>query len=342
MGLRHLRHEVGRGGPAAHRGHRPRPQPGPDLRLLRQRGGRRPSQRPPARRRGPPGVAGGRLRGAARTLRRRGRGRLPGHAADAAADQGRAGALGALLDGRQRHPRGRADPGAPRGLRAPLPGDRRPGVPRGPERRGHQWRGRGQRHPRRVRGHRQLPLRPGPHRGGGDRARPRGVRGLRRRGVRGRRPQRRRAARPLPPGRRGLHRGGGRRPAAQVRLDGRLPLRRARHPRGQLRPRQPAPGAQAGRAGGDRQDPRGRGATARLAHGLTGARPGGRTAWQGPRAARAGRTRGRPPRVTRVDLRWDGTTGKRRERTCLPGTPRGRSSHRTSSGSGRSSGGGTR
>lgn len=58
-------------------------------------------------------------------------------------------------------------------------------------------------------------------------------------------------------------------PAAQVRLDGRLPLQRPRRPRGQLRPRQSAPGAQARRTRRHGEDPRRRGAAARLAHLLT-------------------------------------------------------------------------
>ena len=143
VGLRHLRHEVRRRRPAAHRGHRPGAQPRPHLRLLRQRRGRRPPQRPEACGRGAPRVAGGRLRGPAGALRRPGRGRLPGHAAGAAEDEGRAGALRAQLDGLQRHPRRRPDPRAPRRLRAALPGHRRPGVPRGPQRRRHrraEWR----------------------------------------------------------------------------------------------------------------------------------------------------------------------------------------------------------
>ena len=77
----------GRRRPAAHRRDRPRAQPRPHLRLLRQRGGRRRPQRPRARRRGPPRVAGRRLRRPPGALRRPGRGRLPGHAAGAAADR---------------------------------------------------------------------------------------------------------------------------------------------------------------------------------------------------------------------------------------------------------------
>ena len=50
---------------------------------------------------------------------------------------------------------------------------------------------------------------------GGHRPRPRGLRGLRRGGVRGRRPQRRGDARPVPPGGEGVHRGGRRHPACR-------------------------------------------------------------------------------------------------------------------------------
>ena len=87
------------------------------------------------------------------------------------------------------------------------PVDRRPGVPRGPQRGRHRGRRSRQRHPRRVRGDRQLPLRARPHRGGGARPRPGGLRRLRgdefvvddHPGA---------PARPRPPGRGRLHRGG--------------------------------------------------------------------------------------------------------------------------------------
>ncbi len=54
---------------------------------------------------GPPGVAGGRLRGAARADVRRGRGGLPGHDAGHGHDHRPAGALGAVVARRQRDPR---------------------------------------------------------------------------------------------------------------------------------------------------------------------------------------------------------------------------------------------
>ena len=63
--------------------------------------------------------------------------------------------------GVQRDPLGRRGPRPAPRLRAAAAARRRAAVPRGPERgRHHRWGGR-QRHPGRVRGHGQLPLRPG-------------------------------------------------------------------------------------------------------------------------------------------------------------------------------------
>ena len=76
---------------------------------------------------------------------------------------GRARPLRAQLDGLQRDPRGRPDPGPARRVRAAPAGDRRAGVPRGPQRRRHRGRRRRQRHPRRLHRDRQLPLRARPH-----------------------------------------------------------------------------------------------------------------------------------------------------------------------------------
>lgn len=104
---------------------------------------------------------------------------------------------------------------------------------------------------------------------GGPGPRPRGLRGLRRRGVHGRRPLRRGHAGALAPGGQGVHGRGRRRRPAQVRLDGRGPLRPARCPRGQLRPRRPGPRPQARRARQGRAHHPLRGAAAFLAHHLT-------------------------------------------------------------------------
>ena len=55
-----------------------------------------------------------------------------------------------------------SDPGPARRVRAAPDGDRRAGVPGGPQRRPHRGRRRGQRHPGRLHRHRQLPLRARP------------------------------------------------------------------------------------------------------------------------------------------------------------------------------------
>ncbi len=109
-------------------------------------------------------------------------------------------------------------------------------VPRRAERGLYQRGSGGQRHPGRVRGHREPPLRPGPHRGAGPGLRAGDLRGLGR--------DLHRLGRRGPPGtgrprRRHPARGGGRHPAGQVRLDRRGPLLRTRDARGQLRPRRP-------------------------------------------------------------------------------------------------------
>ena len=128
------------------------------------------------------------------------------------------------------------------GYEAADPGDRRPGVPRGPERGVHP-RGRGrQRAARRLRGRGQLPLRARPRRAGGRGVRPRVLRRVRRHGhrLRARCP-----ARALRAGREGVRGGGRGSGQPQVRLDRRGPLQRTRRTRGQLRTRGPAAGAQA-------------------------------------------------------------------------------------------------
>ena len=75
----------------------------------------------------------------------RGRGRLPGHDAGRGHDHGERAHSRPLLEGRQRDPPGRADPGAAHGVRAADAGHRRADLPRGPQRGRHQRRRRRQR-----------------------------------------------------------------------------------------------------------------------------------------------------------------------------------------------------
>ena len=180
MGAGDRRHE-GRGRrPAPARGRRPGAQPGPHLRLLRGRGDRLRVQRaapPPAAASRPPRRR--RLRRPPRADRISRRGWLQGHPPGRRHGAGGRRALGASLAGTQRHPRGRGDHRPAHGIR-PADGDgRRPRVPGGALRGGRPRRRRRQRHPRRVHGHGQLPVRARPHRGGGDRPGRGGVRGVR-------------------------------------------------------------------------------------------------------------------------------------------------------------------
>ena len=172
------------------------------------------------------------------------RGRLPGHAAGRRTHHGRAGALGPLLDRRQRDPRRRGGAGPAQRLRAAPAGHRRAGVPRGPQRGLHLRRRGRQRAARRVRGLGQLPVRAGPVGRRGLRPHARGLRRLRDRA------QRLGAggdARAVGARGRGVRRGGRRHGQPQVRLDRRRAVQRPRHPGGELRPGRPAPGPQAGR-----------------------------------------------------------------------------------------------
>ena len=153
--LRHQRHEGRRRGDAAagRAVRRPRRRAGarPHVRLLRQRGGRRRPQRP--RPGGPraPRVALRRPRRPARADGRRGRGRLPGHAAGADR-RSRAAARTAPAAGSARTP-STARPAilatlaAYRAREVEIDGCT---LPRGAQRRRHQGRRRRQRHPRRL------------------------------------------------------------------------------------------------------------------------------------------------------------------------------------------------
>ena len=176
------------------------------LRLLRGRGDRGALQRAQAPGRDPSGPARRRLRRADGTLRRRRRGRLPGDPARGDPPGWQARAQCPLVAGQQRDPLRRRGPGAARGVPAVPGDDRRAGVPRGAQRGGDHRRGGRQRDPRRVRRHRELPVRPVADPGAGREARQGDLRGLRRpdRGCR-----RRCAPGPVAAGRAGVPRGHG-------------------------------------------------------------------------------------------------------------------------------------
>ena len=202
-----------------------------------------------------PELAGGRLRGAAGADVRRGRGGLPGHAAGRSSrTTGRRAHSARSWLRRQRDPRGRR--GAATGwptYEARAGDDRRLRLPRGAQRGADQRRRRRQRDPGPVRDRGQLPVRAGPHRGGGARR----TCGRCSTGSRWRSSTRRRARCPgWTPRRR---RSSSRRSAPrrrQARLDRRVPVRGAGHPGAELRPGRPEPGAHPRRARRDPQDPR--------------------------------------------------------------------------------------
>ena len=153
-----------------------RAQPRRHVRVLRGRGDRLAVQRAAPRRAAAPRAhRRRRLRGAAGADRRARRGRLQGHPAGRGVDQGHRLALGAAVEGAQRHPRRRRRARPAGRVRAGDPGGRRAGVPRGAQRRAHRRRSRHQRHPRPVRRDRQLPLRTLAVGGGGRGPRARGV-----------------------------------------------------------------------------------------------------------------------------------------------------------------------
>ena len=181
-------------------------------------------------------------------VQRRGRGRLPGHAAGRRAHDGRARAQRAQLARRQRHPRAAPILARLDGVRAAQAGRSTGSTTTRASTRSRSAGGvAGNVIPDECVVDGQLPVRPRPERGARreahvremfagydvDRARHRAAGARPASPARPRRPSSRRSAA---------------RSSRQVRLDRRRPLQRARGPGGELRPRRPEPRAQAGGA----------------------------------------------------------------------------------------------
>merc|ERR1711969_244658 len=237
-----------------------------DVDVVRPRGGRGRTQRSDPPRAEQPRAVRRRLRDPRRTVQRAGGGRLQRQPARRRAHRRGQSPQCALVDRRERDPQGRSHPRPPRGVPRAGGHRRRPRLPRGAQRGARARRGGRQRHPRRVRGRGELPVRAQSRRRRGGAPCARGLRGLRRRG---RRPRRRGATRARFAAGAGVPHGRRCRTAPEVRVDGRGTVLGHGRSRRQLRSRRPAPRTSRRGAGPRGADRRGRARSASVADRVT-------------------------------------------------------------------------